>query len=277
MSKKRIVSITFALLLATVIISGIHIIGWLEEGAQEEAEEQFMIDEFIISSTTEAEEAMASTPETALTPPDDSTADTTAPAAASKPIILDYDKLRAANADAVGWIHVPGTRVNHPVVQGKDNTEYLKKNLYGKKSSIGTPFLDCTNRLEPLDDNLIIYGHNMGTGRTTAFSTLLSYKKQKQWLAYPTVELNLYGETTVWHIFAVFQTSVQTLSEYNYTTHNFLSAEDKEKFIQNAKQRAFYPTDIEVPNSAPILTLSTCDTSRYGKNGRLIIMAFQMS
>lgn len=124
---------------------------------------------------------------------------------------------------------------------------------------------------------MIIYGHNMGIGRTTAFSTLLSYKKQKQWLAYPTVELNLYGETTVWHIFAVFQTSVQTLSEYNYTTHNFLSAEDKAAFIQNAKQRALYPTDVEVPVDAPILTLSTCDTSRHGKNGRLIIMAFQKS
>lgn len=264
-----------ALLLATVVISGIHILSWLNEGAQEEAEEQFMIDEFIISSTTETEEETA--PETSLPVSDDSTANTTAPIPASNSIVLDYDKLRAANADAVGWIHVPGTEVNHPVVQGKDNTEYLKKNLYGKKSNVGTPFLDCTNQLQPQDDNLIIYGHNMGTGRTTAFSTLLAYKKYKQWAEHPVVELNLYGETTVWYIFAVFQTSVQTLSEYNYTTHNFFSAKEKAAFIQNAKQRALYPTDIEVPNSAPILTLSTCDTSRHGKNGRLIIMAFQKS
>lgn len=103
-----------ALLLATVIISGIHIISWLKEGAQGEAEEQLMIDEFIISSTTETEEEPA--PETSLPVSDDSTANTTAPISASNPIALDYDKLRMANADAVGWIHVPGTRVNHPVV-----------------------------------------------------------------------------------------------------------------------------------------------------------------
>lgn len=261
------------LLLVIVIVSGVHIISWLEVGIQEEADEQRMIDEFIISKSTES--GQASAPDGS---PPSSASTSQAPTYSvteSKPVVLDYEKLRAANADAVGWIHIPGTQVNHPVVQGRDNTEYLKKNLYGKKNNNGTPFLDCTNRLEPVDDNLVIYGHNMGTGRTTAFSTLLSYKKLKQWQAHPTVEFNLLGETTIWHIFSVFQISVQDLSSFNYTTHNFLSAKEKEAFIQKAKQHALYQTGIEVPEDAQILTLSTCDTSRYGKNGRLIIMAVQ--
>lgn len=190
---------------------------------------------------------------------------------------LDYDKLKETNADAIGWIRIEGTNVNHPVVQSFDNMRYMDLNIYGEPSRAGTPFLDCTNALEPMDSNLVIYGHNMGIGRTSAFSTLTKYKHWTQWKAHPLIELNLLGETSVWRIFAVIKFNVDDMGKFNYTTHNFLTDEEKVAFVEEAKQRSVYDTGINVNGDDHILTLSTCDRSEYGSKGRIIIMAVKES
>ena len=38
---------------------------------------------------------------------------------------IDFDKLRAKNPDIVGWVYAKGTGIDYPIVQGKDNEEYL--------------------------------------------------------------------------------------------------------------------------------------------------------
>ena len=38
---------------------------------------------------------------------------------------VDFDALRQLNPDVTGWILLPGTRINYPIVQGEDNEYYL--------------------------------------------------------------------------------------------------------------------------------------------------------
>lgn len=45
-----------------------------------------------------------------------------------------------------------------PVVKGKDNQEYLHKNIYGEEDFYGVPYFDKETYLD--DDNLLIYGHS---------------------------------------------------------------------------------------------------------------------
>ena len=54
---------------------------------------------------------------------------------------IDFDKLRAKNPDIVGWVYAKGTGIDYPIVQGKDNEEYLHMDYNKKKSSSGTIFL----------------------------------------------------------------------------------------------------------------------------------------
>lgn len=186
---------------------------------------------------------------------------------------LDYNKLKGINDDAIGWIRIQGTSIDHPIVQSFDNMEYMNLNIYREPSRAGTPFLDCTNSLEPLDSNLVIYGHNMGVGRTSAFSTLTKYKNWIQWKAHPIIELNLQGETSVWKIFAAIKFNVDDMGNFNYTTHNFLTDEAKVAFAEEAKQRSVFDTGVIVNGDDQLLTLSTCDRSEFGRKGRFIIMA----
>ena len=44
------------------------------------------------------------------------------------------------NKDVVGWITIFDTHISYPVVQGKDNQEYLNKDVFGKFSFSGSIF-----------------------------------------------------------------------------------------------------------------------------------------
>ena len=76
------------------------------------------------------------------------------------------------NSDCIGWIYIPGTAVNYPVMHTPSNPQkYLRRDFCGNYSQSGVPFLDSRCDLESTD--LIIYGHNMRNG--TMFSELKNY------------------------------------------------------------------------------------------------------
>ena len=76
------------------------------------------------------------------------------------------------NSDCIGWIYIPGTSVNYPVMHTPANPQkYLRRDFYGNYSQSGVPFLDA--RCDLTDTNLIIYGHNMRNG--IMFSELKNY------------------------------------------------------------------------------------------------------
>lgn len=58
---------------------------------------------------------------------------------------------------------MPGTEVDDPVVQAKDNAYYLQKDENGNYSERGCYYAHCDNRLSSwskLDRNTVIFGHS---------------------------------------------------------------------------------------------------------------------
>ena len=66
--------------------------------------------------------------------------------------------------DQTGWIAVPGTGIDFPVLQGSDNSEYLNRDPYGVFSYSGSIFLDYRNSADLSDGLSVIYGHHMSGG-----------------------------------------------------------------------------------------------------------------
>lgn len=88
--------------------------------------------------------------------------------------VIDFLKLKKENPDLVAWIKIPGTRIDYPVVQGKDNEEYLHKTFTGVRNNSGTIFLDCQCAGDFSSDNNILYGHHMRNG--SMFADLLKLR-----------------------------------------------------------------------------------------------------
>ena len=68
---------------------------------------------------------------------------------------------RSIRGDMVAWLTVEDTKIDDPVMQGKNNEEYLNKDPYGDYSMSGSIFLDSRNNKAFTDGYSLIYGHHM--------------------------------------------------------------------------------------------------------------------
>lgn len=193
-------------------------------------------------------------------------------------VTVDFAALLKANPDTVGWLAIPGTEISYPVLQADDNNKYLHTLFSGERSGAGALFMDSNNNVNPLDQNTIVYGHNMGQGRSDMFGTLLyydekSYYDEHQWIQFDTIHKQ-YGW---WRIFAVIHLDA-VAGDFDYLQQNFNDAAEFEAWIAQAMALSLYDTGMEIPTDGHILTLSTCNRAiGYGRNGRQIIMAVNTS
>lgn len=65
---------------------------------------------------------------------------------------------------AKAWLTIPDTQVNYPIMQGKDNLEYINKDCFGKYSLSGSIFADFQNKSDFTDKYNLLYGHHMDKG-----------------------------------------------------------------------------------------------------------------
>ena len=59
------------------------------------------------------------------------------------------------------WLTIEDSYIDFPVMQGKDNFEYLNKDPYGEFRLSGSIFLDAGNAGNFTDEYSMIYGHHM--------------------------------------------------------------------------------------------------------------------
>lgn len=86
-----------------------------------------------------------------------------------KPLVTDMETggwdMHALSEDVVAWLTVEDTTIDYPVMQGRDNNEYLNKDPFGAYSLAGSLFLDARNASDFSDPYSLIYGHHMEYGK----------------------------------------------------------------------------------------------------------------
>ena len=126
-----------------------------------------------ISDLTAATEVTEFTEETEIPVQENNISDTL-PAEIYQQIENAAQTLTAAYPDAIGWLYLPDTNINYPLLQGEDNEFYLHHAYDGSYLSAGSVFLDC--RCEPKFMNPInvVYAHNMKNG--SMFAEVIKFK-----------------------------------------------------------------------------------------------------
>ncbi|MEZ3487921.1 MAG: class B sortase [Lachnospiraceae bacterium] len=171
---------------------------------------------------------------------------------------VNFDELKAINPDTVAWIRFdPEPKIiDYPVVQGKDNQEYLHKTFSANDNSLGTIFLNVDNNPNFTDENSIIYGHRMKDG--SMFRHLVDYEDKAFWEANPYFYIYTPdGQEIKYHIYSMGQV-VDTSDTY---LTEFASQEEYQNFLNMTKEVSLYDTGVEVNTSDTIVTLSTCTSA----------------
>lgn len=184
---------------------------------------------------------------------------------------VDFDALLGINGDTVGWIYIEGTPVNYPVVQAGNNSYYLKKSFSKESNKIGTIFLDNALDMDS-SDVVILYGHNMGSGRSEMFSSLTKYDKQDYMDKHgEIVTATVNGHETTWNVFAVLHANITVAEEAAlYRKQNFKSNELYSEYIQLIKSYQLYETGLTPASGQRLLMLSTCRGDGLRELRRLI-------
>lgn len=194
-------------------------------------------------------------------------------------IFEKYRALYNQNPDFVGWIRIPNTNVNHPVVKAADNDFYLHRGLDQKYDVRGTVFMDYRDHIDVLCKNTILYGHN--NLDATMFSDVEKYKSVEFFKTAPVIEFNTIYKNYNWKIIAVFYTNADDKDDNGYALnyiYPFMTDDNFSTYVLELMERTLYFTGVDVLPTDKILTLSTCtrdmDIKGRGEtNARFVVVA----
>lgn len=178
----------------------------------------------------------------------------------------EYAAFYEANEDFIGWINVPHTNINYPVVQGDDNEFYLKHNFDKEPREAGAIFADYRGTFSNTETphNIILYGHNLRT--RNYFTRVLSYKKLDFFQENPIIYFDTLYSKNMYKIFAVFQTNSKEEHGELFDYYNKIYFENRDEFntfVSDCIDRSYILTQTDLKYGDELITLSTCDFSNF--------------
>ncbi|MBO5868888.1 MAG: class B sortase [Oscillospiraceae bacterium] len=186
-------------------------------------------------------------------------------------VLPEFQELYLLNNDIVGWMQIPGTDINYPVMQTPDEPNFYLDHDFDKKSSKhGALYAREQCDINRPSANITIYGHRMKD--RSMFAQLDKYMEKSFFEENPYIYFDTLTELHTYKIVAVFLTTATYGKGFPYqrhldneTTENYIS------FIDTCKDLALYDTGVTAEPGDKFITLSTCEYSQ--ENGRLVVVA----
>jgi len=184
-----------------------------------------------------------------------------------------YRDYYLANPDMAGWLVVPGTVIDYPIMwTPEDENFYLYRDFKKRDNNNGCLILDTDSSLAPLTTNLIIHGHNMKSG--AMFGNLTDYEKQSYFEDHKQIILYTPQCQRNYEVIAVFRSQVYKKTDDVFKFYKFFQTDTEEQFrdfYDNIKELSLYDTGVTAEFGDRFITLSTC--VYHVTNGRFVVVA----
>lgn len=151
-------------------------------------------------------------------------------------------------SNSVGWIYVPDTNINYPIMQSDDNDFYLHRAADGSYLYAGSIFLDYRCNADFSGVSSILYGHNMDNG--SMFADVKKFMDRSYFNSHRYGWLTTENDLFCVQFFAVDQTE-NTSGIYDTNA-------DWRTVMSEVVNRAVIYDDIEIYGTDRLLMLSTC-------------------
>lgn len=187
-------------------------------------------------------------------------------------ILKQYRELYKTNNDMVGWMTIPGTKIDYPVMQREDEDYYLSHDFFHKENINGLLILDSNCDPYTPSYNLVVSGHNRKNG--TIFSNLTEYYNNwRNWSAHKIIQFDSLMEQRTYVVFAAFFAADYAANEEGFRYNaNIRYRVDATQWLSEVRAYQLYDTEIDVEFGDEFLTLTTCNSSKR-KNGRFVVVA----
>ena len=187
-----------------------------------------------------------------------------------KPVVsedgsLSFEELLALNKDTRAWITLDGTNIDYPMVQGKDDMEYVNKDVEGNFSLSGSIFMSYHNAPDFSDPYILTYGHHMDSGGM--YGDIMKFIDPEYFEAHRSGSLILPDKTRKLEIFACYEGDAYDPYIYNVS--------DKEgnmgEFLDYIRENSQQYREINIKHTDRIISMSTCVSA--STNGRMVVFA----
>ena len=177
-----------------------------------------------------------------------------------------FEYLQSINPDVFAWLTVYDTNIDYPMVQGRDNMEYVNTSAEGRHSLSGSIFLDYRNSPHFEDFSSIVYGHYMES--RTMFSEIALFSDKGYFDARRYGMLFFDGKEHGLEFFAFVHTDANNSRIFRV---NITGPEAQQAYLDLLMEEAVnIRGDVSVTVNDRIILLSTC--SPNSTSGRDILI-----
>lgn len=177
---------------------------------------------------------------------------------------------KATNPDTIGFLRIPGTNINYPVMRGTSYEFKQQSGAYGKMPGAIWVHTGSLASKSAMQGNTVITGHNWGncTGAYPFIGNVTSAGRMDQLLSYtspafasqnPYITLSVPGEDITLAVIAAFY--VPNI----YTDNACIYDGDPVSLAASAKARSLFSSGVSVSSGEKLVTFFTC--SRYLNTG----------
>ena len=153
--------------------------------------------------------------------------------------------------NSIGWINVPETEINYPVMYSGDNDFYLHRAVDGSYLRVGSIFLDYRCNSDFTSRINILYGHNMSDG--SMFADVMKFIDSSYF------DSHNYGWLTTSN--AVYKIDFFSVSQpENYDDFYDVNS-DINLWLESLRENSFIWRNIGISEEDRFISLSTCTGS----------------
>ena len=214
------------------------------------------------STPVTAEPSPSSTVEATASPaPVETPEPVSSPLETEEPYVspIRFASLQAQNPDIYGWLRIPGTEFDFPLVQRQgDDSFYLTHDSDGNESSAGAIFTESAYNSTTMEDPVTVaYGHQMHAG--TMFGKLQeTYSQENALEDYGEVIVYLPEKELHYQVFAAVPYDNRHIL-YNYDCTDSRRFNAFLNSIYEVREiGAQFASDVTVSTGDKVLVLSTC-------------------
>lgn len=174
-------------------------------------------------------------------------------------IVEEFQELPDNDTDDIGWLYLPDTNINYPVMYSGDNDFYLHRAFDGSYLYAGSIFMDGRCSPDFSGTVSILYGHHMNNG--SMFADVEKFMNAAYMQTHP------YG----WILISNATYCIQFFSAARVDPTDAIYATELSQAQRMAllKEKSSVWLETDVSESDKLLMMSTCSTA--GKNLRVVV------